>query len=180
MAVHNNVGSFLATTNVWDVTEVNALEKESPALKELLIRLYQNLNQSSININLKDTGYYTTSEFVNGQSFFPNPGLTSASSTTPTMRQVYRCVINFGALPNTTTKSVPHHLTFNPGFSMTRLYGSASKSDATSFIPLPYASTTAVANNIELSVTGTNVVIKTGIDYSAYTTTYVVLEYLKS
>jgi hypothetical protein len=47
------------------------------------------------------------------------------------------------------------------------------------YIPLPYASPTLV-NNIQLSVDATNVTITTGIDYSAYTVTYVILEYIKS
>lgn len=175
----NNVGAFIPTTNIWDVSDVYNTEGLSPQLQELLIRMYQNLNQSNLSVNIKDTGFYTTQEFVNGQSFFPNPTLSSASSTTPTMRQVYRCVVNFGALPVSTTKQVAHNLIFNPGFSLTRLYGAASLPDATSFIPIPYSSATLV-DNIELWIDGTYVNIKTAADWSAYTTTYVVLEYLKS
>ena len=178
-----NFGAFVPTTNIWDVSEIYQAEKLSPELKELLVRMYQNLNLMSLNLNIKDTGMYATSEFVNSQSFFPNPALQTGSSVDPvsrTQRQVYRCVINFGALPNTATKSVPHNLTFNAGFTMTRLYGTASKADASQFIPVPYSAANAAVNNVELWVDGTNVNIKTTADYSLYTTTYVILEYLKS
>jgi hypothetical protein len=179
MAVQNNVGSFIPTTNIWDVSDVYQTEGLTPQLQELLVRMYQNLNQSSLNINIKDTGYYTNSEFVNGQSWFPNPSLNSSSSTTPSMRQVYRYVCNYGALPNATSTPIPHNLTINPGFTFTRIYGTASNAAGTSFLPLPYASGT-LNKNIELLVTNSNVVITTSINYSSYTTTYVVLEYIKS
>jgi len=44
---------------------------------------------------------------------------------------------------------------------------------------LPYASST-VNNSISIAVDANNLIITTAIDYSDYTTTYVVLEYLKS
>ena len=178
MAQRGDFGSFIPTTNVWDVDEIHSTEVTSPAFKELLVRLYQNLNNQAFAINIKDSGYYYTSEFVNGQAFFPDPTLTSASTTTPTMRQVFRKVINFGALPNTGTTAVAHGITMTDAYTFTRIYGSATDTTAHEYLPLPYASSTA-ASNIELKVDGTNVTIITGSDRSAFNATYVVLEYLK-
>ena len=176
MSFPQNTGSFVPVSNVWDVSQVQDLNID-PALKELLVRLYQNINLISINLNIKDTGYYSQLEFVNGQLFFPNPAATPSASMPATYRQVFRKVINFGNLPNAATKSVAHKIPVNIGYTFTRIYGCATDPN-TEFIPLPYSSGT-LNKNIELWVDTTNVNIKTSIDYSAYTTTYVVLEFIK-
>lgn len=166
-------GLFIPSTQVWDVSEITDKNQ-----KELVVRLYQNINTAALAINKKDSGFYDTSEFVNGQVFFPNP--TVAAGTNPTERQVYRKVVNFGALPDTAAKSVAHGLTIAAGsaYSFTRIYGTASNPAALTFIPIPYASSVA-GSIIELSVTSTNVVITTASNLTAYTICYVVLEYLK-
>ncbi len=173
----SNLGAFVGTTNVWDVSEIYNQEGISEPLKELLVRLYQNLNNMSVVLNLKDTGYYTNQEFLNGQLFFPNPTLND-SQTTATYRQVFRTTVNFGALPNTTTKTVPHNIPVIAGYSFTRIYGASSSVTYDSFIPLPYA-TNAANGNIELYADPVNVVITTADDYSNYNATYIVLEYIK-
>ncbi len=176
----NEVGSFIPTTNIWDPTEIYATEVTSPAFKELMVRLYQNLNTMAISVNLKDTGYYDISEFVTGQNYFPKPGTSSLTtgSSTANFRQTYRKVINFGTLPNNGTTNVAHGITVDANTIFTRIYGTATDPTGLSYLPLPYASSTA-ANNIELSVDNTNVTIITGSNRAAYTITYIVLEYLK-
>ena len=177
-----NFGSFVPTTNVWDIQQLQQLDID-PKLKELLVRLYQNVNNIALVLNTKDSGLYVLQEFLNGQVFFTNPDLNSTSAQSPVQRQVFRMVINFGALPNATTTSLPHGIDISTAmpstFSFTRIYGVASQSSQMSFIPIPYSSATAVINNIELSVTDSDVIITTAIDYSAYDTCYVILEYLK-
>lgn len=177
-----NVGSFLPTTSVWDVNEIYSTEVTSPAFKELLVRLYQNLNNMAVSVNTRDAGFYSNQEFVNGQKFFPNPSLSSNTTTSPQQRQVFRMVVNFGALPNTTTKSVAHNITVTPSTSFTRIYGTATLPTAGSYsyIPVPYSSTVNVNQNVELFVDDTNVNITTAANYAAYTICYIVLEYIKS
>ena len=142
--------------------------------------MYQYLNNIALSVNIRDAGYYVTDEFVNGQNYFINPSLNSNSSTTPVFRQVYRKVINFGALPNAATKSVAHNILVNAAYTFTRIYGCASDPITLNYLPLPYSSSIALASNIELYVDATNVNIRTGANYSAYTTTYIILEYIKS
>lgn len=171
-----NPGMMLPTTSVWDVSEVFAIESLSPQLRELLVRLYQNLNNMSLAVNLKDTGYYSNQEFLNSQVFFPNPN--NPPSTTSVFRQVFRTTVNFGTLPDTMTLSVPHNIDVNEAYSFTRIYGASTNSTATSFIPLPYAS--AVPTDIvELNADTTNINITTSDDWTDYITTYVILEYVK-
>jgi hypothetical protein len=95
-----------------------------------------------------DSALYETSEFINGQTFFSDPALTSQSAKTPMPRQVYRKVINFGALPNTAIKTAAHGITITAATTFTRIYGTASL-PSTDFVPLPYTSITATADCVE-------------------------------
>lgn len=171
-------GMFVASTNVWDVTQLYTTDVTTPEFKELLVRLYQNINLISLALNLKDTGYYTLTEFVNGQAFFPNPTLSSTTAANPVFRQVFRKVINFGALPNTATKSVAHGITITNTFTFTRIYGAASDTTGMNYIPLPYASP-VLANNIELNVDAINVNVTTGSNRTNFNECYIILEYIK-
>lgn len=177
--VYQNTGSFVPTSYVWDIARLYEIEVTSPEFKELLVRLYQNLNLMALILNTKDSAYYNTSEFINGQLFFPNPANNSSTATAPDFRQVYRTVVNFGPLPNTGTTSVPHNITITPKTTFTRIYGATSNPTQNLYLPLPYAAQPA-AENIELYVDLTNVNIVTGADETLFTTTYVILEYLQS
>lgn len=172
-----NFGSFVPTTNIWDIQQLQQLDID-PQLKELLVRLYQNVNTISLSLNTRDAGYYVQEEFINGQIFFPNPALSSSTPQSPTMRQVYRLVIDTGTLPNAATSTIPLPITLGPTYTMTRIYGAATDLN-TSFIPLPYASPVA-GDDILLRATTTDIIIQTAIDYTAYTTSYVVIEYIKN
>jgi hypothetical protein len=170
-------GAFVPTTNVWDVSQIYNIDVTSPQFKELLIRLYQNINNIALTLNTKDTGYYLTDSLVNSQMFFPNPIYNSSTAENPGYRQVLRIVIDFGALPNTGTKSMPHNITINSATTFTRIYGTASDTTNLEYIPLPYSSASGTSN-IELFVDSTNVNIITASNRSTFTTTYIVLEYI--
>jgi len=170
-------GSFVPTTNIWDTAELEDIDVTKPEFIELLIRMYQNLNLLSQVVNSKDSGYYYPQEFVNGQKFFPNPAAAATSTQSQAARADFRYFLNFGTLPNNTTISVPHGLTLTTITSATRIYGAATNPTAIEFVPIPYAS--ASGNTIELYIDGTNVNITTNSNWSAYTTTYVIFEYLK-
>lgn len=175
-----NPGSFIPTTNAWDVTDIASVEVTSPQFKELLIRLYQNLNVQSLSMNTRDAGIYAEEEFVCGQIWYPNPANSSTTGTKPNeavWRQVFRKVIDFGALPNTGTQSVAHGITITSGFTFTRIYATASD-PSTAFIPIPFASSVP-GDIISLDVDTTKVNITTASDKTAFTTTYVILEYIK-
>ena len=169
-------GSFVPSTQAW---ELDSPDLTSENMRGLLVRLYQQINLIALVLNTKDTGLYPLQEFVNGQQWFPNPAYNSTTPTTPTQRQDFRIVVPYySALPNAGSIPIPHNLAVNSGWTFTRIYGVANDVANKSYLPLPYASPT-LANNIELSVNATDVIITTGSNRSAYTTTYVVLEYLK-
>lgn len=89
-------------------------------------------------------------------------------------KAIYRKVINFGTLPNSTTKSVAHGVSGATFFTDCR--GMCKRSDGT-HLALPAAWPGAVS--VACYPDSTNVNIVTGGDLTAYTTCYVVLEYTK-
>lgn len=171
-----NVGSFIPTTNVWDVADIQKIDVNSSEFKELIVRLYQNINNIALSLNTRDAGLYVEEEFVNGQVFF-----TPDSSNINETRQCFRKVIDFGQLPNAGAKAVNHGidnaLPAAP-FIFTRIYGAATDTTARTSIPIDYASP-VLANNIQLDVTATQVIVTTGSNRTNYDTCYIVLEYLK-
>lgn len=170
-----SIGSFLRTTRTFSVSEIESLEVNSPEFKRFLVLLSEALNEVFIQTNTKDWGLYDVTEQVNGQTWFPNPSLNSTSTQTPVRRQVYRKVINFGALPNSTSKAVAHGIdiaAYGSNVTFTRMYACGSN-PSSAFIAIPDANSTMVAD-------GTNVTITTSANYSAYTTTYAIVEYITS
>jgi hypothetical protein len=172
----SSFGSFVPTTFIWEIQQIQSSNID-PNLKEILVKLYQNLNQMAIVLNTKDSAMYVEQEFINGQIFFPNPTLNSTTADTPQMRQVFRKVINFGALPNAAAKSVAHDIS-QLAWIMTRMYATATDLNIQASIPIPFASTIAVNQNISLECSATDVIITTAVDYSAFTDCFVVLEYI--
>lgn len=175
----NNIGSFVPTTNIFEIQGLQGsangpIDKE--VLRNILVHLYQDMCNIALVLNTKDTGYYPLQEFINGQLFFPNGNVTNPNYAG---RQVYRTVVNTGALPNTATIDVPHNIDVFNSFTFTRIYGACSDQVNLIYLPLPYVSSFSVAANIELSVDSEFVYISTTADYTSYTNSYVVLEYLK-
>jgi len=168
-----NPGQFLGTTQVFDLssTDMNS--------EDFDVRLRHNFNNVVLGLNTRDSGYYAQEEFINGQLFYPDYSrVDSANSAPATYRQVYRKVIDTGTLPNTGTTNTAHGITVTSNFVFTRIYGCATDPVGLIGLPLPYASPVA-ANNIEVSVTATNVVITTGNNRAAFTKSHVVIEYCK-
>ena len=164
-------GAFVPTTDTF----------ESDDQKEVLLKIRQTFNNFANTLNIKDSGYYVETEFVNGQVWFKST--TPLSGKEPDFRQVFRKVINFGALPNATTKSVTHGVNTNQSFSFTRIYGTSTDpgvSTITNAIPIPYINVAAPADSVQLNIDATNInITTTTANYIGYTTTYVVLEYIK-
>lgn len=173
-------GAFLQTTQIWDVSEIEKVDVTSDDFKKLIVNLHQQINNIVNVLNIKDTGKYVLSEFVNGQTFFSNPALSSGTQQVAEDRQVLRKVIYCDqALPNAGTVTIAHSLTCTAVTTFTRIYGVANDTTGKNYIPLPYASPT-LANNIELKVDATNVTIITGSNRTNFTKTYLVLEYLQN
>lgn len=166
-----DTGSFIATTNVWDVSQIYETEIGSQEFKELFVRLYQNINNIVLALNTKDSAFYLTEEFVNGQIF---TNLTDLSQLA--LRPVFRKFVNIGVLGAGVT-TTPHGLAITNTWKFTRIYGVASDTVGFNYYPLPWASA-AGATNIELRVDITNVII-TNNSGIAFTDCYVIVEMVK-
>lgn len=170
----NNFGLFIPTTTIFDVAELQEINVNSEQFKELLVRLYQTVNNITLATNLKTTGYYLNQEFVTGELYF------NVNNDFNNLRPVYCMVVNFGALPAAGTKSVAHGIPVTNTYSWVQIYATATNPSTLTGLPIPYSSATAVASNLEINADGTNVNITTGgTNYSAYTKTLVVLKYIK-
>lgn len=175
-----NPGQFIGTTQIYD------LGKDGVNSKDFSVRLRQNFNNLILSLNSKDTGYYAQEEFINGQLFYPDYSAVNSHTSAPsTYRQVYRKVIDTGALLDTAAKTIAHNITFlpDPGigdttFVFTRIYGCATDPANRIALPLPYVSA-AGGSEIELSVNATDIVITTASNRTAFTKSHVVVEYVK-
>lgn len=88
-------------------------------------------------------------------------------------RPIYRKVVNFGALPNNTTKSVAHGIT-----GMLQLVDlMILAAEGSNYAPIPWAS---VSQPIQTNVNGTGVAIVTTSNLTTFTRTYAILEYTRS
>ncbi len=167
-----NPGLFLPTTPMFDVGDLDNQDN----LRQLVVQLTQAVNNMANAVNQKDSGLYVQQQFINGQTFFPNPALTANTPQTPTVRQVYRQVYLFGPLPNTGTITQAHNIPVTNIFTFTRIYGVANDTATPQYTPIP--STTTTGNIIFVTVGAVNISISTNFDATNYTQAYVVLEWL--
>lgn len=162
-------GSFVPTTTILETSHIYETDVNSPDFKELIVRLYQNLNLMAQVLNTKNTSLYLTQEINDSALWF---GLVSNNQGD--LRSRFRLVVNVGALGAGVT-TVAHGLTIGSGWIFTTISGAASLYNATPansrYYPVP-------APAIDIYVTGTDVVINntSGV---AFATCYVVLEYIK-
>lgn len=145
---------------------------DDPSEKDLKLRQY--LNDIATATNSKDSGIYDSIQTVTGQQFLPTFSNTTGSNAN--YRGVLRKVVDFGALPNATSKTVAHGITFNTNQSVTKLYAAATDPN-TSWIPIPFASPT-LNLNISLEMDTTNITITTGVDRTGYTRCFVIVEWI--
>lgn len=177
-----NTGLFLPTTFEFDVARLYETDVNSPEFKELIVRLYQAVNNVIIATNYKETGLHTLTEFVTGILWYPDPALSSTySSSALIFRPTFRIVVPCGPLLNNATKSVAHGLTMTTAFRMKYVEAVANKPTlAFSYIPLNYSD--SAGNMAWIIIDGTNVNITTvsvTIDWTQYTDIDVILYYTK-
>lgn len=165
-----NTGSYVTTTNVWDVSRLYEVDVNSDEFKELLVRLYQNINNISLVLNTKSTGYYINEEFVSGKLFF-NPD----SNDPLELRPGFIMVVNTGALGAGVT-SIDHNIPVTDIYKWMFISGAATDTVTIVGYPLPFAG--ASGNNIEVSVTATQVLINNNSGIT-FTDSQVTLEYCK-
>jgi len=176
-----DTGSFVPTTDIFDVSSIQNSDVNSQEFKEMLTRLfvqlYEKTNNTANVLNNKDTGFHLLEEFNTGSQLF------STTNNPLTRRPIYRLTVHTGALGAGVT-TVAHGLTIGSTWSFVSIYGAASLYNAnpalSRYYPVPFADVAGGgANNIELYADGTNVVINNNSGV-VFTQSYIVLRYVKS
>ncbi len=146
--------------------------------EELKIKLYQYLNDIAIASNSKTNGSYYDEEVLTGQKLFPAYDASGNANTR--FRDIYRKVIDTGALPNATFKNVPHGIPFDSNYAVIKFYGAAYNSTLLAAIPLPNVNILVPTDVVQLSLNSTVVSLSTSTaSYATVDRSYVVVEYVK-
>lgn len=90
-------------------------------------------------------------------------------------KPIYRRTYNFGALPNATSKTIPHNLTNIDKFI--NIYGFSYDSGKTT-LPLPFVHNSG--GDIQLNCDGLNICVVTKTNRSSFTVCYITIEYTKT
>ncbi len=138
--------------------------------------IVEQLKKISTAVNSREIGFYLDQELLSGKAFIPGANEIADGGTSQQFRTILRKVIDFGTLPDNSTKSVPHGIVFDNNFTLIQLWASAT--DPTNFIalPIPYVST-AAGFSIQLYMDQTNVNIVTTSVKNTYTRCFVFIEY---
>lgn len=159
----------LTVDTVSEFTSANGVTIDGLNIKDSKL----NTNNSVVTANITNSavtavktsfgGNYTTSEVDTGFTWVDG-------------KTIYKKTINFGALPNATSKTVAHSIT-NLDFILS--FDAMSESGTTWF-PIPFVSTAALSSGIAISFDATNVTIAPGSDRTAFTSTFITLYYVKT
>lgn len=176
MANDSRMGAFIPLTRPWEIGELEKTDVKSKEFKDLLNRLHRFVNQIALAVNDRTAGFYPLTEFVNGESYYPNPSLSSQTQQDPVKRQIYIKTIPCGQL---TTKSVAHGLNVKNTWQFIYIEGTSSDNTDLTYIPLPYASNTP-GKSVEINVNAVNINITTGVAWPNYTLTDITLKWITS
>jgi hypothetical protein len=151
------------------VPSYDVIPEEWPQARQFLV---EHLKRISNAVNAREIGWFLEEQTLAGKNLFESLAVGSVPNQ---FRQIFRVVVNFGQLPNATTKSVVHNVTVNANFSLVDLWLAAT--DPVNLVGFGLCYYSIAAGDIKLSYDVNNVIVTTASDYSAYTTSYVVLEF---
>jgi hypothetical protein len=170
-----NTGLYIPTTTVIDT--INSNDQLDPGLKQILVVLYQTVNNIAVSLNQKESGIHDLTEFVTGQNWF-NPNPSAGVNNQP--RSHFRKMFYLTSLPAGVTAF--NHLIngttpLTADYTFTGLHAMANNTASFDYYPIPFASAGGAAN-IEIRANSTQIVItnNSGVTFNKI---YVFAEYLK-
>jgi hypothetical protein len=155
----NSIAPFLQTSVFFP--------EEFEPFRVKFLQLYRDISNI---VNVRQIGIFDLQEFLTGEQWF-------TSGDPQKKRQTYRKTFSIGAIATGATSTTAHGITGITAF--THIYGTCV-TDVVDYRPIPYASVTAVNQQIEIRVDATNITIINGAASPNITSALVVLEYLKS
>ena len=143
---------------IWDNSDIPAISADN------LNHIETGIKEAHDSIDeLNNLTICSTEEYFTGKYWFDG-------------RKIYGKMFDFGALPNNTTKSVPHGIT-NLDF-VTYMHGTSYSEDTGNYFPLPYPADSLNAQ-VKMWVND-NLNLQTTSDRSSYTKTIITIEYVKT
>ena len=91
---------------------------------------------------------------------------------------LYEKTINFGALPNSTAKSISHGIS-NLDY-VVLINGTAQRTTGLNRIQIPFVNVDNIATQIRIMISDTDIAIQCGSDRSDFTKCYITLQYTKT
>lgn len=138
--------------------------------QELINRLNKAYEDTATRLNIKQIGVFDLIEFLTGEQWF-------TAGNPQVKRQTFRHVYSIGAINAGATSTIAHGILGITSF--THLYGTCVTA-VVDYRPIPYASATAVNQQIEIKADSTNITIINGAAAPNITSAIVVAEYLKN
>lgn len=137
--------------------------------RELLLEYLKKVSSA---VNAREIGFFLDEELLSGKALFPGTSTPNSQA----FRSMLRKVIDFGSLPNSSTKSVPHGIPIDSNFRIVQMYfGASDTTGLTGFGCAYWAKDLSAAINLNYDVTNVNVT--TTQDYSNFNQCLVVMEY---
>lgn len=136
--------------------------------QQMRIKLLSTYTNIAVNVNSRQFGIYDLTQNITGQQWFVSGDPQSA-------RQTFRKVFSIGSIAAGATSTTAHGITNMTAF--TNISGTAVTA-VIDYRPIPYASATAVNQQIEIKVDATNITIINGAASPVLTSSIVILEYL--
>lgn len=138
---------------------------------ELAYVLTKEHTEIATRLNLREIAIYDLTQNVSGQQWF--------TSGNPQVKRLgFRMIIELGAIAAGATSTTAHGLTGNP-LNFTYIGGTCITATPT-YLPIPYASVTALNQQIEVYCDATNLYVINGAGAANITSAIIVLEYLKN
>lgn len=138
--------------------------------------IVEQLRKISDGVNIREIGWYLDQELLSGKAFIPGVN-NETGGTSQQFRQILRIVIDFGTLPNNTSKTVPHGITVDDNFTLIQMYAAATDPINLISFPIPFAATSTGA--VQMFMNATDILISTNTDRTSFTRCFVVIEYLQ-
>lgn len=147
----------------------DTIPEEWEEARQILVEYLKKISNA---INIREIGWFLDEELLSGKQFIPSV------NSTQQFRSILRKVIDFGTLPNAGLKQIPHGINIDANFSLIDLWASSTSPGTLESLNIPYVG--AVFNDsIQIFLDSTNINIRTFIDYTSYTRTFVVIEYIQ-
>jgi hypothetical protein len=140
--------------------------------------LVEQLKKYGNALNVREIGFYLDEELLSGKLFIPGVNDIVNGNTSQLYRTVLRKVIVTGSLPNATTKSVPHEIIFDNNFTLIDMWLTATDPVNFQAFGLAYWDNTGTSP-ITVNMDAVNINITTTGNYSTYTRSYVIVEYIQ-